>query len=191
MKLEDKILKLRKQHGMSQENLAERLNLSRQTISRWEVGSAQPDATNVLQLSKLFQVTADYLLNDDYESDQDVPTVKNNETAPKHKIRKIVVLCVSAFGVFGNFTIYILSHFIKVMVPYMTYENGKKWYNWNSGYTGYSYKYFVQKYNLEFITTLFLIFILSGLIVAFVPQEKFKKAAVIIKNIRQNKEIKG
>ena len=190
MKLADKILKLRKQHGMSQENLAEKLNLSRQTISRWEVGSAQPDAMNVLQLSKLFEVTADYLLNDDYESDQDVPAVNNTETAAKHKIRKIVALSVSAFGIFGNFTIYILSRFIKVMVPYMTYENGEKWYNWSSGYTGYSYKYFVQEYNMEFLTTLFLIFILGGLIVAFVPKETFKKAAVIIKNIRQNKEIK-
>ena len=73
VKLGEKILKLRKQHGMSQENLAERLNLSRQTISRWEVGSAQPDVTNILQLSKLFEVTADYLLNDDYVFSAKIP----------------------------------------------------------------------------------------------------------------------
>ena len=59
MKLSDKILTLRKRGGMSQEELAEKLNVSRQTVSRWELGSAQPDANNILQISKLFGVTAD------------------------------------------------------------------------------------------------------------------------------------
>ncbi len=66
MKLSKKILELRKQHGMSQEDLAERLGISRQAISRWESGTVLPDSANVLQLSKLFGVTTDYLLNDDY-----------------------------------------------------------------------------------------------------------------------------
>ena len=76
MKLQDKIIKLRKEKGWSQEDLAERLDVSRQAISRWENGTALPDSSNVLQLSKLFHVTADYLLNDDYASDEDVPCIK-------------------------------------------------------------------------------------------------------------------
>lgn len=76
MKLSDKIIHLRKTNGLSQEDLAEKLNVSRQAISRWENGTALPDAQNVLQISKLFQVTADYLLNDDYESDRDIPAVQ-------------------------------------------------------------------------------------------------------------------
>lgn len=76
MKLSEKIVKLRKQKGLSQEELAECLNISRQTISRWELGSALPDATNIVQLSKLFEVSADYLLNEEYKSDQDIPAVK-------------------------------------------------------------------------------------------------------------------
>lgn len=76
MKLCEKIVTLRKAKGMSQENLAEKLNVSRQAVSRWEVGSAMPDAANLLQISKLFGVTADYLLNDEYTSDQDVPQVR-------------------------------------------------------------------------------------------------------------------
>lgn len=76
MKLSDKIIKLRKANGWSQEDLAEKLNVSRQAISRWENGSALPDANNILQLSKLFHVTSDYLLNDDYSSDNDIPCVK-------------------------------------------------------------------------------------------------------------------
>ena len=76
MQLSDKIVGLRKSNGMSQEDLAEKLNISRQSISRWEMGSALPDATNILQLSKLFSVTTDYLLNDDYKSDNDLPKIK-------------------------------------------------------------------------------------------------------------------
>ena len=59
MKLSDKIVGLRKSNGMSQEDLAEKLDVSRQAISRWESGAAMPDANNILQLSKLFDVTTD------------------------------------------------------------------------------------------------------------------------------------
>ena len=58
MTLSEKILDLRKQQGMSQENLAEKLGVSRQAVSRWEVGSALPDSSNIRQLSRLFGVTA-------------------------------------------------------------------------------------------------------------------------------------
>lgn len=70
MKLSEKIVALRKSRGLSQEALAQALGVSRQAVSRWEMGSAMPDAANILQLSKLFAVTADYLLND---SDGDAP----------------------------------------------------------------------------------------------------------------------
>ena len=76
MKLSDKIIDLRKRHGMTQEDLACELEVSRQAISRWEQGIAMPDASNILQISKLFNVTTDYLLNDDYSSDNDIPKVK-------------------------------------------------------------------------------------------------------------------
>lgn len=76
MKLSDKLVGLRKSAGMSQEELAEKLNVSRQAVSRWEMGTAMPDAVNILQLSKLFHVTTDYLLNEEDESDADLPQVR-------------------------------------------------------------------------------------------------------------------
>ena len=79
MKLSEKIIMLRKQKGLSQEELAECLNVSRQTISRWELDTALPDATNLVQLSKLFEVSTDYLLNESYYSDQDIPAVKHHK----------------------------------------------------------------------------------------------------------------
>lgn len=91
MKLSDKIIQLRKANGWSQEDLAERLNVSRQAISRWEGATAQPDAANILQLSKLFGVTTDYLLNDEYESDNDIPKVKQVNSDGIHQIMIFMV----------------------------------------------------------------------------------------------------
>jgi len=62
-----KIQQLRKDKGLSQEELASALTISRQAISKWELGESMPDTENVVQLSKLFGVTTDYLLIDDNE----------------------------------------------------------------------------------------------------------------------------
>lgn len=176
MTLSEKILNLRKQKGMSQENLAEKLNVSRQAVSRWEMGSAQPDAANILQLSRLFGVTADYLLNDDYESDRDVPVVKKTELAANQKMKKMVGMCITAAGLLGNFVIYIFSRVIKVMVPSIRQDaDGTKWYHWSSELMDYSYKYFVQTHNLEFLTAMFWGFVVVGLLIVFVKKEDFIK----------------
>ena len=92
MNLADKILKLRKENNMSQEELAEKLQVSRQAISRWEMSSAMPDAINILQISKLFKVTTDYLLNDDYTNENNVT---NNQTGNENGIKKILVGLIS------------------------------------------------------------------------------------------------
>jgi transcriptional regulator with XRE-family HTH domain len=67
MILAEKILKLRKENGMSQEELAEKLNVSRQSVSKWESAAAYPELDKILELAKLFGVTTDYLLKDDAE----------------------------------------------------------------------------------------------------------------------------
>ena len=60
-----KISFCRKKAGLSQEALATRLNISRQAVSRWETGEAVPDTEKIVQLSRLFQVSTDYLLLDE------------------------------------------------------------------------------------------------------------------------------
>lgn len=79
MKFQEKLVALRKGKGMSQEQLAEKLGVSRQAISRWESGESTPDMLNLLGLCEYFQVSSDYLLHDDYESDADIPLVKQKE----------------------------------------------------------------------------------------------------------------
>ena len=63
-----KLTSLRKRQGLTQLELAEKLDVSRQAISRWEVGTAVPTTDNLRALSDLYGVTVDYLLNDNTES---------------------------------------------------------------------------------------------------------------------------
>ena len=73
MKLADKLFELRKEKGWSQEKLAEQINVSRQSISKWESGQALPELEKIVELSKIFQVTTDYLLLED----SDKPEIKS------------------------------------------------------------------------------------------------------------------
>ena len=68
MILADKILQLRTAQGWSQEELAEKLGVSRQSVSKWENNGSIPDLNKILQLSQLFGVTTDYLLKDELEA---------------------------------------------------------------------------------------------------------------------------
>ena len=70
MKFPDKLIALRKKAGWSQEELAERLDVSRQSVSKWEGAQSMPDIDKILQLSSLFGVTTDYLLKDAQDDPQ-------------------------------------------------------------------------------------------------------------------------
>lgn len=70
MILADKIIRLRKKNGWSQEELAERMNVSRQAVSKWEAAQTAPDLEKILLLGKLFGVTTDYLLKDEIENEE-------------------------------------------------------------------------------------------------------------------------
>lgn len=63
----DKLIDLRKKNGMSQEELAEKMNVSRQSVSKWEGAQSMPDLNKIVAISKIFGVTTDYLLNDEIE----------------------------------------------------------------------------------------------------------------------------
>ena len=67
MILADKIIENRKKNGWSQEELANKLGVSRQSVSKWESAQAVPDLKKILQLSEVFGVSTDYLLKDEVE----------------------------------------------------------------------------------------------------------------------------
>lgn len=64
MEFNNKLYDLRKKKGLSQEELASRLNVSRQTVSKWEVGESAPDMENLVALSELFGISLDELVLD-------------------------------------------------------------------------------------------------------------------------------
>lgn len=70
MILADKIIRERKKLGLSQEELAEKMNVSRQAVSKWESAQSIPEIEKLLQLSRLFGVTTDYLLKDEMENEE-------------------------------------------------------------------------------------------------------------------------
>ena len=88
MTIAEKIKQLRKDNSMTQEDLAEKLNVSRQTISKWETSVTIPDANNIVAISKLFNITTDELL--DYRV----------ETVQKKK-QFIMDMAVLLFGIIG------------------------------------------------------------------------------------------
>lgn len=94
MILADKIIDLRKKNGWSQEELAEKLGVSRQAVSKWESAQAIPDLGRVLAMADLFSVTTDYLLRDENEA----PTPAAVEDgASDSNVRRVSMEEASAF----------------------------------------------------------------------------------------------
>ena len=101
----DKLIALRKKSGWSQEELAEKLGVTRQSVSKWEGAQSVPDIDKILQLSRLFGVTTDYLLKDELGE----PEYTAGDDAHKDAIRAVaaaywlVVVAIFLFYTFGPY----------------------------------------------------------------------------------------
>ncbi|MCD8013486.1 MAG: helix-turn-helix domain-containing protein [Lachnospiraceae bacterium] len=92
MTLGEKIQKLRKQQGLSQEALAEKVTVTRQTISKWELGQSTPDLDFIAQLSDIFGVTSDYLIKEDMTEPDELPYKKCQYRLSERGKRTILIL---------------------------------------------------------------------------------------------------
>ena len=84
MILADKIMTLRKKAGWSQEELAQQLNVTRQSVSKWEGAQSVPDLDKIVQMSRIFGVSTDYLLKDELEELE--PASSLAEQPPRHRV---------------------------------------------------------------------------------------------------------
>lgn len=102
MELGNKILTLRKKNNITQEELAEQLNVTRQTISKWELGETSPDIKQAKELSQIFKVSLDELVDNDIK-DLLVERVSNTE--------KLVGMIIKIMKVGGAilFTLFIID----------------------------------------------------------------------------------
>ena len=109
MTLAEKLYNLRRKQGLSQEALAEKLDCSRQVISKWENGTTTPDAEMLQKYSDLFCVSIDYLVKEDISEPTSVqPTEKNSQN---RKLLGILGLVISLLGcasliVFGAISVF-------------------------------------------------------------------------------------
>ena len=101
MKYYDKLYKLRKKAGLTQAELADKLNVSRQAVSKWEMGLVVPGIENLLAIGNLFGVSIDYLANDDMESDLDAPAPKATALFFKINYQFIIIRVIIACTIMG------------------------------------------------------------------------------------------
>ncbi len=107
----EKIQKLRKEAGLSQEELSEQLGVSRQAISKWERDKGYPETEKIIQMSRMFHVTLDYLLNEDHIHTEDHIYAKDHMHADETDMKKdLYVTCEMA----GGFLLYQKIRFLKI-----------------------------------------------------------------------------
>ena len=113
MKFGDKLLKLRKLNGMSQEDLAEKLNVTRQTISKWELEQSKPDMGKFLEISKLFKVDLEILTNDnlDIDSKNNVNSYVGNKT---NNSKQAIIIISIIFVFFIVISVTFIISFINI-----------------------------------------------------------------------------
>lgn len=93
MKFNERLLNLRKQKGLSQEELGYRLDVSRQTISKWEAGQTTPELEKLRLLAKEFGITVDELIDDENKNDK-IEEKENKISKKKNKIKILIIFII-------------------------------------------------------------------------------------------------
>lgn len=90
MKFEEKLMNLRKQNGLSQEDLAEKLDVTRQTVSKWELGQSKPDMEKLIEIGKIFNVPLESLTDDNAS----LNSVNGGTTNPNNGLKIAIIIAV-------------------------------------------------------------------------------------------------
>ncbi len=156
----EKLTRLRKREGMSQESLAEKLGVSRQAVSRWEQGTALPDAAKLLPCARLFSVSVEWLLDDARGWEDRAPETAAQEAAASagHGDRPWYIAggIVTGAGALGLVAMGILS----AVYPAVVSETplGVDWVRVYDGLAG-----FLRLHNVEWLFALWAAVALAGL----------------------------
>lgn len=126
MDVSEKILQLRKANGFTQEELAEKLNVSRQSVSKWESGQSVPELEKLVALSEIFQVSTDHLLKpselDQLSIKTDMLEKQQQELAAENRKRREKQFCIwSCVG------IYLIAAALIVLLRSISFENNFLW----------------------------------------------------------------
>ena len=163
MTMGEKILNMRKARGWNQEELAERIGVTRQAVSRWESGAAKPDADKIIAICDLFGVSADYLLRDRYCGEESgVQPEKQPVTALGAKVRSFTLQQWTALGsaMAGGLVLFVLK------LIYVLKDTNYSYYNGNTHYQGF--QAFLRTEELFFIWFIAMLAFVGGLMFLFV-----------------------
>ena len=157
----EKLTRLRKREGLSQEALAERLGVSRQAVSRWEQGTALPDAAKLLPCAKLFSVNVEWLLDEARgweDQAQSAEPAQETETRAAHGDRPWYIAggIVTGAGALGLVAMGILSAVFPAVVSEA--PAGVEWVHVYTGLAG-----FLKLHNVEWLFALWAVVGLAGL----------------------------
>lgn len=113
MKLSEKLMKIRKENGLSQEEFGNKINVSRQAVSKWELDVTKPDIDKIQEIAKRFNVSYDYLLNDEIDTEE-----KETTERPKKKngkiILKIILTVICIYLLISLYKFVVLFRFYKI-----------------------------------------------------------------------------
>ena len=96
----EKITAIRKENNLTQEQFAEMLNVSRQSVSKWELGTTFPDTEKLIKISKMFSCSLDYLLKEEIEN-KDINQLQESDNAKKNYFLGLVYTYLSFAPLFG------------------------------------------------------------------------------------------
>lgn len=163
MALKDKLPLLRKKASLTQENLALKMNVSRQAISKWESGLSYPDLEKVVQLSQLFDVSTDYLLKEK-EILNRTPEILHKTLIDPTPIVRWLMICG---GFIGITALWLASKFNPVTIT-----------DWNGNYY-YGFIGFLRINDLVSVLWFFVALLVVGIIWYLIHnhQEKSKRRA--------------
>lgn len=96
MKFNEKLIMLRKQHNLSQEQVAEKLGVARQTISKWELGETTPEMDKLIIISELYNITLDELMKEENEG----KVVNDPNNTNSQKLAGMTIKILKGIGIF-------------------------------------------------------------------------------------------
>lgn len=167
MTMGEKILSLRKARGWSQEELAERIGVTRQAVSRWESGAAKPDTDKVIAVCDLFGVSADYLLRDSYNGGAGMPSAEAPQPRRGPLAEALIGLTLKQWTaltgfVTGLLTMFLLKLLSSVFPCEVHHFNASGWEQVSTGLWG-----FLMAYDLEWLWYLAFVASVTGGVVLF------------------------
>lgn len=167
----ERIRQLRSEKGMSQEQLAEALHISRQAVSKWETGESIPDTERVMLLCRVLDISADYLLFGKAAEETKAMVIPTAERKKRVKALYVFGIVSAGIGALGLLVMWVLSTMlVSVVWTEVGFTNpltGETYYEMQS-YGAYDFLSFIETYRLHALVWICVILLVVGIVLLLV-----------------------